>query len=106
MITILNTAILTSFGAYDYQQIDLEEAREIVKNNAIQSAVGHQATADILSSLLERPIPVNRIEYTQKVEEEALVFKLNGRPAEGKILTVEEIEEIGYTFGLLTKLED
>ena len=33
----------------------------------------------------------------------ALVFKLNGRPPEGKILTSKEIEEIVYSFKTMTR---
>ena len=42
-------------------------------------------------------------EWKQDSGNQALIFKLNGRPEEGKILSVEEIKEIGYEFGLLTK---
>ena len=46
---------------------------------------------------------MNRVMYKQDSGDQALIFKLNGRPEEGKILSVEEIKEIGYEFGLLTK---
>lgn len=37
------------------------------------------------------------------MNEIAIVFKLKGRPEEGKILTIQEIEEIGYEFGVLIR---
>ena len=77
-----------------------------VKENEILSAVGHQSTADILTTLLETEVPMNRIQFAQEKGQKALVFKLNGRPEEGKILTAEEIEAIGYKFQLLTKISD
>ena len=106
MITILNTSILTTTGTFKLNDITLEEAKNLVHNNEILSVVGHKSTADILTTLLEKEIPANRIEYAQNVNEKALVFKLNGRPEEGKILTENEIQEIGYKFQLLTKLSD
>lgn len=106
MITILNTSILTTTGTFKLNDITLEEAKNLVHNNDILSAVGHKSTADILTTLLQKEIPANRIEYAQNVNEKALVFKLNGRPEEGKILTVNEIQEIGYKFQLLTKVSD
>lgn len=106
MITILNTSILTTTGTFRLDDITLDEAKNLVHNNEILSAVGHKSTADILTTLLEKEIPANRIEYAQNVNEKALVFKLNGRPEEGKILTADEIQEIGYKFQLLTKLSD
>ena len=68
------------------------------------SAIGHQATADVLTELLGTPIFVNRIQYTQQEGEVALVFKLKARAPEGVILSKEEIEAIGYEFGFLTRL--
>ena len=106
MITILNTSILTTTGTFRLDDITLDEAKNLVHNNEILSAVGHKSTADILTTLLEKEIPANRIEYAQNVNEKALVFKLNGRPEEGKILTADEIQEIGYKFQLLTKVSD
>lgn len=106
MITILNTSILTTTGTFKLNDITLDEAKNLVHNNDILSAVGHKSTADILTTLLEKEIPANRIEYAQNVNEKALVFKLNGRPEEGKILTADEIQEMGYKFQLLTKVSD
>jgi hypothetical protein len=100
--TILNTSILTSFGSFDYTEISLEEAQEAVKDG-FDSAVGHQSTCEVLSTLLEVNVPLNRVQYEQKTGDTALVFKLNGRPEEGKILTAEEINSIGFSFGLLVK---
>ena len=108
-ITVLNTPILTKFGKYQYNEISLDRAREIAQQandfNQLVSAVGHQSTCDILTKLLGVTIPMNRIEHKQEIGTAALIFKLKGRPEEGKILTVEEIEEIGYNFGLLIRLE-
>ena len=106
MITILNTSILTTTGTFRLDDITLDEAKNLVHNNEILSAVGHKSTADILTTLLQKEIPANRIEYAQNVNEKALVFKLNGRPEEGKILTADEIKEMGYKFQLLTKVSD
>lgn len=103
MIKLLNTSILTTAGKYDFQQITLQEAKEILEGQEVDSAIGHKSTADILSALLEREIEVNRQTVIQEAGETVLVFKLNGRPEEGKILTVEEIEEIGYSFYTLKR---
>lgn len=105
MITILNTSILTNFGSYSYEPISLEGAQQIVHECKFQSAIGHQATADILTSLLGVNVPMNRIQYSQQPEETALIFKLKGRAEEGKILTIPEIEAMGYEFGLLVRGE-
>ena len=103
MVTILNTSILTSFGSFNYESLTLEESKALV-SEGFESAVGHQSACDILSSLLGKEVKMNRVQYSQKVGDIALVFKLKGRAEEGKILTVAEIEAIGYEFGKLTRL--
>lgn len=103
-ITILNTSILTEFGRYSYRPLTVEEARELVEENGFESAVGHQSTADVLTTLLGKTIPVNRQAYSQQPDDVALVFKLKGRPQEGQILTRAEIEEMGYEFGELLRI--
>jgi hypothetical protein len=109
---ILNTSIITAYGSFDYLSISLDDAKLLVYNaqdpmigpdDGILSAVGHQSTAEILSELLETEIPVNRIQFSQEIQQCAIVFKLKGRAPEGVILSREEIERIGYEFGLLTR---
>jgi hypothetical protein len=103
MLTILNTSILTAYGQFEYIPLTLEKAKELVQSLSFQSAIGHESTAQIISTLLNVSCPVNRINYMQQIGDLALVFKLNGRPAEGKILTQEEIEKMGYSWGLIVR---
>ena len=102
-LAILNTSILTVTGTFELQDITLEQAQQLVQDNEILSAVGHQSTADILTTLLGVQVPMNRIMFEQETGQKALVFKLNRRAEEGKILTADEIQEMGYKFQLLTK---
>lgn len=102
---VLNTSILTSAGRYKLEDISLEEAKKLVETNELDSAVGHMSTAQVMSTLLGVDIPVNRQMFVQEAGQKALVFKLNGRPEEGKILSAEEIEQIGYKFQLLERVE-
>lgn len=102
-LALLNTSIITVPGNYELEDITLKTAKELVSKNELDSAIGHASTAEIMTTLLGVEIPVNRQMFQQQVGQEALVFKLNGRPEEGKILTTEEIEQIGYKFQLLTR---
>lgn len=104
-LALLNTSILTTAGNYTLEDITLDQARQIVADNAdnLDSAIGHQSTAETMSTLLGANVSVNRQLFTQEVGQQALVFKLNGRPEEGKILTAAEIEAIGYKFQLLSR---
>ena len=102
-LALLNTSILTVEGEYSLKQISLEEARKLVCENELDSAIGHQSTANIMTTLLSVEVPVNRQMFAQEVGQMALVFKLNGRPPEGSILSVEEIEKIGYKWQVLER---
>lgn len=103
MVTILNSSILTNFGVYLYEPLSLEDAKKLIADG-FESAVGHQATCDILSSLLDTPVKLNRIQFSQNPGETAIVFKLKTRPQEGKVLSVQEIEQVGYEFAKLTRI--
>ena len=112
-LALLNTSIITSEGTFEIHDISLSEARKLAqenyKNNNIFSAVGHASTAQLMTTLLDIEVPIpdpnNRPELKQELNQKALVFKLNGRAPEGAILSVEEIEAIGYKFQLLTKIK-
>lgn len=108
-LTLLNTSIITAYGTYKYEPLTLEHARRIVaefqsEGKEIQSAIGHQSTADLLTMLLNFPVNVNRIEFEQTPTDAALIFKLKGRVSEGKVLSREELETMGYEFGLLKRI--
>jgi STIV B116-like len=103
MVTLLNTSVLTSFGSYRYGPLSLAEVRHLIAEG-FTSAVGHPETAEVLSELLNTPVPVNRIEYIQQTGEKAIIFKLKARVPAGVILSRKELEKIGYEFGLLTRL--
>lgn len=107
---LLNAPILTAFGEFRFEKLTLIEAQKLIKEYAdnqkpIESAIGHAATAEVLSGLLDYKVETNRVEVHQQDDEVALVFKLKTRIPEGKVLNREEIEAIGYEFGLLTRLK-
>jgi hypothetical protein len=109
ILTLLNTSVISAFGKYSYTAITLPSAADLAREHyrvdAVQSAIGHAATAQHLTRLFHFPVSVNRIEYRQDVGDLALVFKLKQRLQQGRLLTAEEIEMIGYDFGLLIRIE-
>lgn len=108
-LAILNTSIVTTDGTYTVESITPERALSLVRwaigpeGDGIDSAVGHPSTAQILTTLLGVEVPVSRQLFAQQVGQQAVAFKLNGRPEPGKELNQEELEEIGFTFKLLTR---
>ena len=104
-IAILNGAIITAEGEYSCRTISLDEVKKLIGSTPeIISAVGHQATAEIITDILEKKVSFNRINFHQQVGQQALVFKLNTRPPEGIILSRTEIEKFGYQFQLLSRI--
>lgn len=102
-LAILNTSIVTTDGTYTLFSITPETAIELAAGADLDSAVGHDSTAAILSTILGREVPVCRQLFAQQVGQQAIIFKLNGRPEPGKELSREELEEIGFSFKLLTR---
>ncbi len=79
------------------KKVTLEEVRSIIKDKDIKSFIGHSATAQALSLLLQRDIPVNRAQL-KIANGEMIIFTLSTRLQEGQILTsIEEINKAGYT---------
>ena len=101
---ILNSPVLTNWGTYMYEQITVDEARELVSRNNFVSAIGHEATAKFLSKLLGVEIPVHRVRIKMHLGDVALVFQLQRRLPEGYVATEEDLKTIPYTLGLLTKI--
>lgn len=63
----------------------------------VVSAVGHASTAQVLSRLLNREVPVNRVTIDIKPGEcpvAIVVFQLLERLPEGKVLTEQELQQL------------
>lgn len=96
-VTLLNTSIMTAPGMHSLRPITVEQAKCVLAEaQYVESAVGHEATAQVMTDLLGRTIGVNRRLYVSTPGSVAIVFKLKGRPPEGKVLSREEMEAYGY----------
>ncbi len=105
-VWLLNSPIITADGLFRCRQITLDEARALVAEQGFESAIGHALTAAVLSDLLAIDCPVRRVEFQQAPGQLAIVFRLAQRIPEGLVLHDRaEIEEVGYSFLLLTREE-
>jgi hypothetical protein len=77
------------------KKVNINGSKELLRNGFI-SAVGHEATAKLLTELLGIEIPYNRIQVKMTHFDRALHFVLKERIPEGKILTLDELKQIGY----------
>ena len=69
------------------------------------SAVGHQETAKALSGLLGIDVPMNRIEVTMRAGDRAVRLRMRARVPEGKLLTADELQAIGFDLDMLHRLQ-
>lgn len=105
-VGLLNVSIITVPGTYKMTRITSLEAKSIwILAENKSSAIGHDATAEILTMIFGEKIEVNRISYQQEVGEIAIVLKMRGRIKEGTILIdIKQLEAIGYDFFLLERM--
>lgn len=103
MIYILNSAVLTAFGEYEFREVTAEAVTNMLRNSDFVSAVGHQPTATILSQVLGMEIPHNRIQISMQPGDQAIVFRLQNRLPENSHLTVQAAKELLYELGFLIR---
>jgi hypothetical protein len=77
--------------------VSVDEAKQLLANGFI-SAVGHQSTAQLMSAVLGISVPYCRAQIYLEPGDQAVGFVLKGRPPEGKVLTAEELQRIGFYF--------
>lgn len=104
-VGLFNGTVATTNGLYRISDIDIATAKSYIEKNGFISAIGHEATAEIMSDVLGVAISMNRIQFYQEIGQVAIAFKLNERPPEGDVLNREEVERIGYSFKLMERLE-
>ena len=103
---LMNTSIVPNDGLYEMKTISEEEARTWVRKSEIPvSAVGHPGTAEVMGILLGVEVTANRMYVIFEVGDEALVYKLNERLPEGKVLTVDELKELHYRWKILRRVK-
>jgi hypothetical protein len=84
------------------REASLEEVKELLSNGTFTSAIGHQATAELLTKLLNIQVPFNRTQIQLSSSDILIVFQLLTRLEEGKILTEEELAKLQFKFLIVT----
>ena len=90
----LNMLDFSSHVTLCVQSVDLDTARNMLRNNNFVSAVGHQGTADFLSKLTGVSVPFNRAAVKLHDGDSVLVFQLTTRLEEGKVLSEKEVMDM------------
>jgi len=76
---------------------NLDEVKKFIENKETESYIGHEATAQLLTTLLNKPILTNRSMYDPRPGEFAIVVRLKKRLEKSediKNVTVDDVEFI------------
>jgi hypothetical protein len=76
---VLNSAVITKEGLYEYKLINVEEAKKWLEKGEFTSTIGYQETVDALRILTGKEVFVNRRMVKMDTGDEALVFRLTCR---------------------------
>ncbi|MBX0310436.1 MAG: DUF1874 domain-containing protein [Sulfurihydrogenibium sp.] len=103
MKVYLTNAFSLSMLTRDYakltvREMTLQEAKSFLKTYGFVSAIGHFSTAELLTSLLEMNVEMNRIQVKLEPSDVVIVFQLQTRLSEGQVLSREELEKLQYKF--------
>lgn len=102
---IINSPVLTGYGLWELTgPLVSDDARALLARGFV-SAIGHEASAEVLSQILNITIPVNRIHIRMQTGDEALILRLLQRLPEGKVLDEIELKTLDFELGLLKRLQ-
>ena len=101
---LMHTTTVPCAGLWESQECGLAYAKRLAARRdhngcpLLGSSIWHPSTARILTTLLEVPISVCRASVSPRPGDSLLCFKLRHSRPENAILTLEEINAIGYKF--------
>lgn len=77
-----------------FSEITLNEFCNAVKNSKTVNAIGHQGTVDVVNSLCESDLKMNRIQIKAQTGDTIYIITLMVRIEEGKVLSGDELKEL------------
>lgn len=73
------------------KRVNIDTVKEIVANNEVISAIGHNSTVEVVNKLLGTNFTMNRIQISMNSDDLLIVFQLLVRLEEGRILDSNEL---------------
>jgi len=99
---LLNSAVITAEGVYEYRLVTPQEAAEWIRRGGWVSRIGYPQTADHIEKLSGVRPTLSREASPMGVGDEALVVRLRYRVADPS--TKGQIQEEDWEYGLLRRL--
>lgn len=110
MIYLMNTTVIphNADGTWTMKSLSPEKAAHLAQFSAkarqLTSAVGHASSAEAMAAVLQIPVEMNRITVAPLPGDQFLCLRLHGRPPEGVVLDLPQLQEIGFSWALLSYL--
>ncbi|ANE56543.1 STIV orfB116 family protein [Methylomonas sp. DH-1] len=102
---VINAPVLTEYGLWEFTgPLTVSDVKEILGRGFV-SAIGHDASAKVLSQILNILIPVNRVSIRMQAGDEAIILRLLQRLPEGKVLDETELNSLEFELGFLKRLK-
>ena len=89
-LSMISPSLIEEGATIKASPITLEEAKSLLQQGFV-SAVGHESTAKVLSSLLGTHVPFNRAQIAIKEGDVIVSFQFMVRLPEGKVLGDDEV---------------
>jgi len=94
-------SMLTPPSTIKVTEVTVDDVKRILSSEFV-SAIGHEATAKIISTQLSIQVPVNRISIQLKPSDILVVFQLLTRLPEGKVLSEDEMKQVTAKWYVVT----
>jgi len=101
---LLNSAVITSAGLYEYRLITAEEAAEWIRRGGWESRIGYPQTAEWIERLSGVRPPLSREASPMGAGDEALVVRLRYRVADPGQKGAVSVQEEDWEYGILRRL--
>lgn len=104
---ILNLAVITTEGLYEYKLLSVEEAKDWLSKGEFESTIGNLETALAFYEVFGIQVDISRKLVKMEQGDEALVFKINCRLEDVglKVKISEDFVLKNLEIGLLKKLK-
>ena len=106
MLYLMSTTVIPhgADGVWHMATISTGQAIELVTTVEYTSAIGHESSADAMSAALGVVVTANRLTVCPAPSDQFLCMRLHRRPPEGVILDRAALEQIGFSWALMTYL--